>query len=127
MNNINMHRINNLVPSPIKNNSTQTKVTSVKETSFKETLSGIQKQDIKFSKHAQMRMDKRNLKLDSKDMEKLEEAIKNSEKKGIKETLIIMKDQAFIANVANKTIITAVANDGLKENIFTNIDGAVII
>lgn len=127
MTNINMHRINNLIQNTVKNNSTQNKVKTDKETSFKDMLNGIQNQDIKFSKHAQMRMDQRNLKLDSKDMKKLEKAISNSEKKGVKEALIIMKDQAFIASVANRTIITAVSNEGLKENIFTNIDGAVII
>lgn len=127
MNNINMHRINNAIQSPIKNNSTQNKTSQSKDISFKDMLSNIQSQEIKFSKHAQMRMDKRNIKLDSKDIKKLEEAIENSEKKGVKEALILMNNEAFIANIANRTIITAVSNDKLKENIFTNIDGAVII
>ena len=72
-------------------------------------------------------MDKRNLTLDTNDMKKLEEAIGKAEKKGVKEALIVMNNQAFIANVANRTIITAVSKDKLSENIFTNIDGAVII
>ena len=127
MNNINMHRINNLIQSPVKNNSTQNNVNKNKAANFKDMLSGIQNKEIKFSKHAKDRMDKRNLSLDKDDMLKLEEALGKAEKKGIKETLIIMNNQAFIANVANKTIITAVSNDGLKESIFTNIDGAVII
>ena len=38
-----------------------------------------------------------------------------------------MNNQAFIANVANRTIITAISSEGSKDNIFTNIDGAVII
>lgn len=38
-----------------------------------------------------------------------------------------MDDKAFIASVKNKTIITAASGEQLKENIFTNIDGAVIL
>lgn len=128
MKNINSYRINNTInQNYVNKNSTQNKNNDVKSTNFEDTLNGIQSKNIKFSKHALTRMDKRNLSLDKNDMLKLEEAIVKAEKKGVKEALIIMNNQAFIANVANKTIITAVSNDGLSENIFTNIDGAVII
>lgn len=130
MNNINLHRVNRpLNHNHIKNNSTQSKPgpTNSNSLSFKNTLESVESKDIKFSKHAQARMDKRNVVLDKNDMKNLERALDKSEKKGVKEALIIMKDQAFIASVENKTIITAVTNDQLKENIFTNIDGAIII
>lgn len=130
MNNINLHRVNRpLNHSHIKDNSTQTKARSANSNSlsFKNTLENVESRNLKFSKHAQARMDKRNLVLDKNDLKSLERALDKSEKKGVKEALIIMKDQAFIASVENKTIITAITNDQLKENIFTNIDGAIII
>ena len=128
MNNIDLHRINRpLNHNHMKNNSIKTKAKNNNSLSFENTLNDVKVKDIKFSKHAQARMDRSNVKLDKNDMINLEKAIENSEKKGVKEALIIMNDQAFIASVENRTIITAVTSDQLKENIFTNIDGAIII
>lgn len=126
MNNINLHRMGSVLQKPIANNSIQNK-TKNNTVSFEDTLKDVESKGLKFSKHAQTRMDKRNLKLDTNEIKKLEDAIGKAEKKGIKETLIIMNNQAFIANVANRTIITAISSEGSKDNIFTNIDGAVII
>lgn len=125
MNNINMHRINNAI-RPIQQNSIK-KNENNRNTSFNETLNNIQSKEIKFSKHAKARMDKREIEINKAEMVKLEEAIDKADKKGVKEALIIMNNQAFIASVENKTIITAVSNDKLSENVFTNIDGAIII
>lgn len=83
--------------------------------------------EVKFSKHALERLQTRNISLSKDDMGKLNDAVNKAAEKGVKETLIIMGNSAFIANVKSKTIITAAAGDNLKENVFTNIDGAVII
>lgn len=83
--------------------------------------------EVKFSKHALERLQMRNISLSKDEMGKLNDAVNKAAEKGVKETLIIMGNSAFIANVKSKTIITAAAGDNLKENVFTNIDGAVII
>ncbi len=80
-----------------------------------------------FSKHAMERLQSRNIKLSKEDLNKIGDAVNKAAEKGVKETLIIMGNSAFIANVKNKTIITAATEDNLKNNVFTNIDGAVII
>jgi flagellar operon protein len=82
---------------------------------------------VKFSKHAAERLQMRNIHLTKDDLNKLNEAVNKAAEKGVKETLIIMGNAAFIANVKNKMIITAAAEENLKNNVFTNIDGAVII
>lgn len=98
------------------------------KTSFNEILDKIQKnQELKFSKHAIQRLESRNIDLKAEDIEKLNNAVDKAESKGVKDALIIMGDKAFIASVKNRTIITAAAEDQLKENVFTKIDGAVII
>lgn len=95
---------------------------------FQEILGKIQSgQELKFSKHAMERLESRNIRLDDSDIEKLNSAVQKAESKGVKDALIIMGDKAFIASVKNRTIITAAAEDQLKENVFTKIDGAVII
>lgn len=81
---------------------------------------------IKFSIHAQKRLNASGIKLSEGQLQQLEEAVSKLEHKGGKESLIIMNDLAFVVSVANKTVITAIDNARMKENIFTNIDSAVI-
>ncbi|ARE87858.1 TIGR02530 family flagellar biosynthesis protein [Clostridium formicaceticum] len=82
---------------------------------------------LKFSKHAAERLQQRNIHLTTQEMTRLDHAMDTVAKKGIKETLIIMDNRVFIASVKNKTVITVAVEEELKENVFTNIDGAVII
>ena len=83
--------------------------------------------ELKFSKHVSQRMMQRNINLSAKDVQEIGKAVAKAEKKGVKDTLIIKDNMALIVNIANKTIITALDKESAKENIFTNIDGAVII
>ena len=96
---------------------------------FNQILQTIQGKDeeIKFSKHATERLNSRNLGLNQDEMFRLETAFNKAESKGVKDALFLMDDKAFIASIENKTIITTVSKEQLKENVFTNIDGAVII
>lgn len=95
---------------------------------FDDILQGeIEKSGIKISKHASERLESRNIKLDCTDLDKIEDAMNRISEKGGCESLILYKDTAFIASIKNKTIITAVDRESSKENIFTNIDSAMIL
>jgi len=96
--------------------------------SFVEVLNTItQQQDVKFSKHAIQRLEARNIQLNNSEMNRIKNALNQANLKGIKETLILMDNKAFVASVQNKTIITATLDEQLKDSVFTNIDGAVIV
>jgi flagellar operon protein len=81
--------------------------------------------ELVFSKHANERLASRNIDLTDAQLQRLQEGAKLAQSKGIKESLVMLDDMAFIVNVRSNTVITAV-NDN-KDKIFTNIDGAVII
>lgn len=81
--------------------------------------------ELKFSKHASERLVSRKIDLSESQKERLNHAVKAAEAKGIKETLVMMDNLAFIINVKNNTVITAVT--GGEEKIFSNIDGAVVV
>ncbi len=81
--------------------------------------------EIKVSKHAAMRLEARNITLDSTSMEKLKNAVDLASQKGVRDTLVVMDQVAFVVNVNARTVITAVNRNELKDNVFTNIDGAV--
>ncbi|GAA0178077.1 TIGR02530 family flagellar biosynthesis protein [Clostridium sediminicola] len=85
------------------------------------------KSSITISKHAQRRLETRNINLTHKDLEALGNAMDKAESKGAKESLLIYKDSAFISNIANRIVITAMTLDDNEENVFTNIDSAVFI
>ncbi len=82
---------------------------------------------IRFSKHAQARLKDRNIQMSAVQLQKINDAVCKAEKKGIKESLVLMDNLALVVSVKNKTVITAVNNKEIKENVFTNIDGAVIV
>ena len=99
--------------------------------SFEEILK--QKQDVtgsselRFSKHATMRLNDRNINLSQEQNERLESGVLKASEKGINESLVILDSLAFIVNVPNRTVVTAMDQSESKDNIFTNIDGAVIV
>lgn len=96
--------------------------------SFAQVLAAINDPtDVKFSKHAVQRLEARNIQLNPNEMQRIKAGLDKAHEKGIKETLILMDNKAFVASVRNKTIITAALDEQLKESVFTNIDGAVII
>ena len=95
------------------------------EISFAEILK--EKQGLKFSKHAAMRLENRNINLTDEQNNRLRSGVQKASEKGINESLVIVDSLAFIVNVPNKTVVTAMDQKEAADNIFTNIDGAVII
>lgn len=83
--------------------------------------------ELKFSKHAAFRLTDRNISLTDNQMERLESGTKKASEKGIRESLIIVDQMAFIVNTKSQTVITAMDQEETSDNIFTNIDGAVIM
>lgn len=82
---------------------------------------------LKFSKHANMRLESRNINLTDEQMKRLESGTKKAGEKGIQESLVLVDQLAFIVNIKNNTVVTAMEQGEQAENIYTNIDGAVII
>lgn len=83
--------------------------------------------EVKFSKHAANRLVDRNIELTTEQVERLNLGTAKAGAKGINESLVIVDSLAFIVNVPNQTVITAMDQTEANENVFTNIDGAVII
>ncbi len=83
--------------------------------------------DLKFSKHAANRLADRKIELTDKQLERLSEGTAKASEKGIKESLVLLDELAFIVNIPNNTVITAMSQAETDENVYTNIDGAVII
>lgn len=83
--------------------------------------------ELKFSKHAATRLEHRNISLSPEQSERLEAGVQKASEKGINESLVVVDSLAFIVNIPNKTVVTAIDSKESQEHIFTNIDGAVIV
>lgn len=111
----------------------QTPIRSTGNTTFPDLLQQLQKnQDLHFSAHAQNRLQARDIHLSEESMGKLTEAVNRAAEKGSRDALVLMpgaasgNDLALVVSISNRTVITAVDGDSIKNNVFTNIDSAVI-
>ncbi len=102
----------------------RTEQLSFRDILTREALHGAD--ELKFSKHATVRLADRNIALTEQQLERLSEGTQKASEKGIKDSLVIVDQLAFIVNIPNHTVVTAMDQLEARENVFTNIDGAVI-
>jgi len=98
--------------------------TSYEQLNFKEVFD---KQILKFSHHAEIRMAQRGIELPSERIKQLDEAITSAAAKGAKDSLIVLGDIAMIVNVPSRTVVTTMDGTQMQSNVFTQIDSAIII
>ena len=111
-----------------KKTYTVTTVGNPEQGSFSQALAKAENKNetLRFSGHAQSRLSSRGIQMNENQMDRLTQAKTRAQEKGIKDSLILLDDMAFIVNVPNSTVVTAVGTGEDTSNIFTNIDGAVI-
>lgn len=94
---------------------------------LQKTRAALQPAELKFSKHAANRLVDRNISLSEDQLQRLNDATVKASEKGIKESLVLLDSLAFVVNIPNNTVVTALDKSETNLNVFTNIDGAVII
>ena len=110
---------------PVFKQKNVTSPSKTSDVSFEDVLR--QQQQLKFSKHASQRLESRNISLSEEQNARLEDGVEQAHAKGIKDSLVLVDSLAFIVNVPSKTVVTAMDQTETQSNIFTNIDGAVIM
>jgi flagellar operon protein len=117
-----------LIPPSGTKNSVNKAGSEAGKSSFAEILGEkLPAKGLKFSQHAQERLQSRGIKLSETDVKKLENAVDDVGKKGGRESLVMLGNAAFVVNVKNRTVITAMDKAGMQGNVFTNIDSAVML
>lgn len=87
---------------------------------------GTSTEPLKWSAHARDRLAQRGIQVTPEVAQRLEDAVARAGAKGSKESLVLVDKLAFVVSVANRVVITAVDQEGLKDQVFTNIDSAVL-
>jgi flagellar operon protein len=81
---------------------------------------------LQFSRHALARVQRRGIELDASTLGRLSQGVQRAASKGSRDSLVLVDGTAFVVSVSNRTVITAVGSEHMKDNVFTNIDSAVI-
>ncbi|HZO91290.1 MAG TPA: TIGR02530 family flagellar biosynthesis protein [Chthonomonadaceae bacterium] len=81
---------------------------------------------LRFSAHAQTRLQSRHIALEAAHLDRLQGAVQRAANKGARDALVLMDDLAMVVSVTNRTVVTVVDKEHLKQSVFTNIDSAVI-
>lgn len=100
---------------------------------FADVLSSVEGQTaatpaagLHFSAHALQRVERRGVCLDASTLNRLNEGVRRAAGKGSRASVVLVDGTAFVVSVTNKTVLTAVPQEHMKEQVFTNIDSAVI-
>jgi len=93
--------------------------------SFQELLDK-QTSSLQFSRHALQRLQQRGIQLDQPTLGRLTEGVQRAAGKGSRDSVVFVDGTAYVVSVANNTVITAVGSEHMRQQVFTNIDSAVI-
>jgi flagellar operon protein len=113
------------LPSPLDQPVKKPAVTAPSGPSFGDVLRQ-QTQGVQFSGHAIQRVQRRGIEVGESELARLTEGVDRAAGKGARESVIFVDQTAFVVSVRNRTVITAVDRDHMKDHVFTNIDSAVI-
>lgn len=94
---------------------------------FEAFLAEAQAQDVRFSGHALKRIEQRQIEISQDDLSLLASGIERAERKGSRESLLLMDRTAYVVNVPSRTVVTAVDSEAMKDKTFTNIDSAILL
>lgn len=113
-------------PITYNNKLTQQKNNETAKTQFQDLLNEAQ-QKLKISKHASQRITQRNINISDVEWNKIEEKMQVAKSKGLNESLFLTQNAALIINIKNAIVVTALDRTEAGNQVFTNIDSAILI
>ncbi|WP_017185469.1 TIGR02530 family flagellar biosynthesis protein [Alkalibacillus haloalkaliphilus] len=114
-------------PLSITNANTKPKSKPVQGESFKTVFENVSNEGVKVSKHAQKRMDERNIQISEKQWEQIEQKMTEAKEKGVTDSAVVLSDAILLASTKNETIITAMDRQEATGHLFTNVNGTIVL
>ena len=112
-------------PGPVQPAPAPARQEPLRGPSFAEVLAQ-KTSSVQFSKHALQRLERRGIELSEPTLARLDAGVERAAAKGSRESVVFVDGTAFVVSVRNRTVITAVDADHMRDHVFTNIDSAVI-
>ncbi|MFG3612167.1 TIGR02530 family flagellar biosynthesis protein [Rummeliibacillus stabekisii] len=117
-------------PFPLQKCLPPRNVQTTKQTStqtFGDLLAEQTNGQLKISKHASNRLNERNIHIDEKQWAKISAKVQEAKAKGVNESLVLLNNAALIVSAKNATVITAMDLQEAENQLFTNINGAIVL
>lgn len=120
-------------PAPKPDEARRSSSDTAAKDSFAQTLEQVRgpQRDtgpaVKLSAHAEQRIEQRDISLTRPERRALGQAIRKLADKGSRDALLLRPDAAFVVNVPERTVVTAINQAELKDRIFTQIDSAMLV
>ncbi|AWE06680.1 flagellar protein [Lysinibacillus sp. 2017] len=99
----------------------------VSKQSFIDHLKQATTQELKISKHASVRLNERNISISDSEWQEITEKVFEARDKGVNQPLVILDQAALVISAKNATVITALDRAEAKQQLFTNIDGTIVL
>src|SRR4051812_26115989 len=113
---------NNLKKTPITSQSGQKSFASELQSAY------IPNNDqLIISKHAKHRLEQRGIHIEEARWEQISDKVMEAKKLGVKESLVLLDDAALIVSAKNQTVITVMDRNEATSQIFTNINGTIVM
>lgn len=112
-------------PAPVTGTPGGGTPSATPSTTFADTLAQ-RAQGVQFSNHALQRLQRRGITVDAPTLQRLDDGVQRAASKGSRDAVVLVDQTAFVVAVNNRTVITAVGRDHMRDHVFTNIDSAVI-
>ncbi len=122
-----LNRVKGTQDNSASNQIKQNNATTQTGKSFESVLQKIQERSVVVSKHAAERLTNRSVTLTEAELKRIGEVMEKAQAKGIRDAVIIIDDKILVANIPNKTIVTAAKKGDLGEHIISNINGAIVL
>jgi len=86
----------------------------------------VDAEGLTFSRHLNERINRRKIDLGGEKMTRLSSAVNRAADKGARDSVVLLDDLAVLVNVSNRTVLTAIETDKMRDGVFTNIDSVVV-
>lgn len=125
MDNISLNRVP--LQTTIRHSLTAKQVSSPKQAFLQHLHDATAKTELKVSKHAHQRLAERNIHITDAEWQLVSEKVSEARSKGVNDSLVLMDQAALIVSAKNATVITAMDRREAKDQLFTNIDGTIVL
>ncbi len=100
--------------------------TDVDPVAFRRELdSRIRPTGLTFSRHALKRLEMRGISITPEGLSRIEQAVDRAQEKGSRDALVIAGALSLVVSVTNRTVVTVMNSENMKDSVVTNIDSAV--
>ncbi|ASF39468.1 flagellar protein [Halobacillus halophilus] len=117
-----IHQFHQPLQAPLGN---KTKTKTKTDTSFQKVLNDTQ--TLKISKHAEKRLKQRNIEIEENKWNEISNKMAEAKSKGVTDSLVITNQAAFVVSTKNNTVVTALGREEAASQIFTNINGTIVL